>query len=125
MILKSKIIDFYRKRKQEPESVQENDSPDAVFFDEKDHWRQGHYPKHWSVDLSNATEAKDFQQVFRGCRKKLKELQHDVFVMKYLDDRQSEEICRELGLTASHYWVLLHRAKVQLRACLEKNWMIK
>lgn len=125
VILKSKIVDYYRKRKQEEESVPEDETSDAIYFDENDHWRRGYYPKHWSVDLTNATEAKDFQQVFQGCRKKLRELQHDVFVMKYLDDRQSEEICRELGLKASHYWVLLHRAKVQLRACLEKNWNFK
>ena len=42
--------------------------------------------------------------------------------MKYIDDCDSEKICKELSITPSNYWVILHRAKVQLRACLEKNW---
>jgi RNA polymerase sigma-70 factor (ECF subfamily) len=96
---------------------------DQTFFDEEEHWRKGAYPQHWSVNVSNRVEAKEFQQVFRSCGKKLKEIQNAVFVMKYVDGMNSDEICKELGLTSSSYWVLLHRAKVQLRACLEKNWI--
>ncbi|WP_408132213.1 sigma factor-like helix-turn-helix DNA-binding protein [Klebsiella pneumoniae] len=57
--------------------------------------------------------------------KKLKEIQHAVFSMKYLDDIDSDEICKQLNITASNYWVLIHRAKTQLRSCLEKNWFTK
>jgi DNA-directed RNA polymerase specialized sigma24 family protein len=77
------------------------------------------------VNFSNTVETKEFYQAFHGCSKKLKELQSTVFVMKYVDGLESEEICRELSLSSSNYWVLIHRAKVQLRACLEKNWMQK
>ena len=45
--------------------------------------------------------------------------------MKYLDGLDSEEICKELNITASNFWVLMHRAKLGLRACLEKNWIKK
>ncbi|WP_369293337.1 MULTISPECIES: hypothetical protein [Streptomyces] len=34
----------------------------------------------------------------------------------------SETICKELNISASNYWVLIHRAKVQLRGCIEKKW---
>ncbi|NJE06742.1 DUF1492 domain-containing protein, partial [Thermococcus sp. M36] len=53
------------------------------------------------------------------------EIQHAVFSMKYLDDIDSDEICKQLNITASNYWVLIHRAKTQLRSCLEKNWFTK
>lgn len=43
--------------------------------------------------------------------------------MKYLDDMDSDEICKELNITTSNYWVLLHRAKVQLRSFIEVNWL--
>ena len=43
--------------------------------------------------------------------------------MKYMDDLDAAEICKVLGITSSNYWVLIHRAKLQLRACLEKNWI--
>lgn len=124
VILKSKITDHYRKActRMEVEAVKQEHN-DNTFFDEQDHWRKGMYPKQWSVDFSNAVEAKEFQQVFLSCGKKLKEVQNTVFIMKYVDDKSSEEICKELGLTPANYWVLLHRAKVQLRACLERNWL--
>ena len=94
-----------------------------MFFDEREHWRKGMYPRQWSVDFSNTAETKEFYKVFRSCGGKLKELQNAVFVMKYIDGLESGEICKELSISASNYWVLIHRAKVQLRACLEKNWM--
>ncbi|MHA4844788.1 sigma-70 family RNA polymerase sigma factor [Flavitalea antarctica] len=126
VIIKSKITDHYRKAhtRMEVETIRQEHG-DHRFFDEEDHWRKGVYPKQWSVDFSNPVEAKEFQQVFRSCGKKLKTLPNTVFAMKYVDGLSSEEICRDLSLTSSNYWVLLHRAKVQLRACLEKNWLQK
>ncbi len=126
VILKSKITDHYRKAhtRLEVDTILREHN-DHTFFDEQDHWRKGMYPKQWRVDFSNRVEAKEFQQVFDSCGKKLKEIQNTVFVMKYVDGLDSEDICKELSLSSSNYWVLLHRAKVQLRACLEKNWMQK
>ena len=43
--------------------------------------------------------------------------------MKYMEDIESEEICKVLNITPSNYWVLIHRAKLHLRKCLEKNWI--
>lgn len=126
VILKNKIIDHYRKTYSNVvmESIRK-EYDDTSYFDEKEHWQQGVYPQNWSVDFLNPVEAKDFQKQFLSCRKKLKELQNTVFVMKYVDELSSKEICKILGLSSANYWVLLHRAKVQLRACLEKNWMQK
>jgi RNA polymerase sigma-70 factor (ECF subfamily) len=45
-----------------------------------------------------------------------------VFSLKYIDDEATEIICKEVGITSSNYWVMIHRAKLQLRECLEKNW---
>jgi DNA-directed RNA polymerase specialized sigma24 family protein len=44
-----------------------------------------------------------------------------IFVQKYIDDKPADEICKEYALTSSNYWVIIHRAKVLLRTCLEKN----
>ena len=44
--------------------------------------------------------------------------------MKYMDELESDEICMQLSITSNNYWTILHRAKVQLRACLEKNWLL-
>jgi len=126
VIMKNKIVDHYRKVANNIviESI-EADHHDHTFFDEHDHWRAGMHPKEWSVNFVSKTEANDFQRIFETCNSKLKEIQSAVFVKKYVDGLNSEEICKELGITTSNYWVILHRAKVQLRACLEKNWLLK
>lgn len=118
-ILKNKIIDHYRKIANRKTDSLEGD---GRFFDEEDHWRDGFCPKDWSNHAESRIETKEFFAVFDGCKGKLKEVQSTVFTMKYLDGLNSDEICSALGISSANYWVLIHRAKVQLRACLEINW---
>jgi RNA polymerase sigma-70 factor (ECF subfamily) len=120
LILKSKIIDHFRKVKL---TALDSENTDNIFFDNEDHWRKGMYPAALSVNFQSDIEKRDFLKVFHSCGKKMKQIQHAVFVMKYVDELDSGEICKMMGLTQSNYWVLIHRAKVQLRACLEKNWL--
>lgn len=126
VILKSKISDHFRKdiNNMAKVAVQQEYNDDA-YFDEEGHWREEAYPKDWHVNLSDPLEVKDFYKVFHSCKNKLKEIQSAVFIMKYVDELGSEDICKDLGITSSNYWVLLHRAKVQLRACLQKYWLSK
>lgn len=44
------------------------------------------------------------------------------FLMRELMGFETEEICKELGISATNCWVLLHRGRMRLRACLEKSW---
>jgi RNA polymerase sigma-70 factor (TIGR02943 family) len=126
IILKSKITDHFRKsaNKAIVESIHSDHNDDA-YFDAKGHWAKGAYPKPLHIDFDNAMEAKEFQDALLNCSSKLKQIQNTVFVMKYVDGLKSEEICNSLGISTSNYWVIIHRAKVQLRACLQKNWMNK
>lgn len=119
-ILKNKIIDHYRKSSRKlTESL---DGSDDSYFEADGHWTEKAMPVNWLDTADQKITQKDFQQALTLCRKKLKDLQNTVFTMKYLDDMNSEEICKVLNLSASNYWVLIHRARLQLRACLEKNW---
>ena len=54
---------------------------------------------------------------------KLPVLWHAVFTMKLVDEESSENVCKELSVSPSNLWVIIHRAKVNLRACLQKNWL--
>lgn len=123
-ILKNKIIDHYRKAVNRlTDNISESgENEDAFYFDEEGHWTSEAFPRDWAIEPSGKIEAKEFYSVLEKCKGKLKEIQNMVFSMKYMDEMESEEICKTLNITASNYWVLLHRAKVQLRACLEKNW---
>jgi RNA polymerase sigma-70 factor (TIGR02943 family) len=121
-ILKNKIIDHYRKKAKE--IVQTGTASDAtdIFFDQHEHWTKNDEPLNWTAASDNMNQ-KEFYTVFEKCKQKLQQLQQNVFVMKYMDDLDADEICKALGITSSNYWVLIHRAKLGLRACLEKNWI--
>ena len=97
--------------------------PSDACFDEAEHWTQENKPGEWGIDYNQSLDNKDFYRILEACKKKLQEVQQSVFVMKYMEDLDSAEICKVLGITASNYWVLIHRAKLQLRTCLEKNWI--
>jgi len=121
-ILKHKIIDHYRKKARNilvPLEEAGNDD----HFDGKGHWASGREPGDWDMENSSALDRKEFYTIFNGCKSKLQELQQAAFVMKYMEGLEAAEICKVLGITPSNYWVLIHRAKLQLRACLEKNWI--
>lgn len=121
-ICRNKIIDHYRRA---VKSLEDSGISDygTDYFDELGRWRPEAMPGAWLSDSSSSTvETKEFYKVLNECKDRLKELQKAVFVMKYLDDLNSDEICKELQITTSNYWVLMHRAKLQLRECLEHNW---
>lgn len=124
-ILKNKIIDHFRKASTRLTDSLPGVADEEPYFDEAQHWIPASYPKDWNNDSDAPIIQKEFFDVLRSCKSKLKQLQNTVFTMKYLDGLDSEEICKALNLTASNYWVLIHRAKLQLRACLEKNWFAK
>lgn len=120
-ICKNKIIDHYRKNHGNFVSS-DKDETDS-YFNSEDHWTSEKQPNDWGINGMAHIEKKEFYQVFTKCKQKLKELQQQVFVLKYMEDFDSDQICQILGITSSNYWVLIHRAKLQLRSCLEKNWI--
>jgi len=121
-ICKNKIIDHYRKKANAIVRVAELDNTDQ-YFNEEEHWTKEGGPKEWGVEYTQSIETKEFYSILEMCKNKLQELQGSVFIMKFMEGLESEEICKVLNITASNYWVLIHRAKLQLRSCLEKNWI--
>ena len=122
-ICKNKIIDHFRKQSGSPLNFLSKE--ENMYFDEDGHWTSETAPKEWGIDLQQPVESKEFYFILDKCKQKLKEIQQSVFVMKYMEELDSEEICKVLGITTSNYWVLIHRAKLHLRKCLEKNWIGK
>ena len=37
---------------------------------------------------------------------------------------ETEDICKELKISSSNCWVLIYRARMALRACLERGWFL-
>jgi RNA polymerase sigma-70 factor (ECF subfamily) len=65
---------------------------------------------------------KEFWETLQHCMGKLPQNTAHAFAMRELDDKDTGEICKELGITPTNLWVMLHRARLQLRECLERNW---
>ena len=121
-ICKNKIIDHFRKKSSSKEQYAAFDSANN-FFDENEHWTKQDQPNDWGISSVSIVETKEFYKILDYCKKKLQEMQHNVFVMKYMEDLDAEEICKVLNISSSNYWVIIHRAKLQLRKCIEQNWV--
>lgn len=126
-ILKFKIADHYRKAstKNEISSSKfgiENDSYIENYFTEDGDWKENTAPKEWGIDYSTAIENKELSTALNNCIDKLPDTQKQLVLLKLVEEEETEIICKGLNITATNYWVIIHRAKLQLRACLEKNW---
>lgn len=125
-ILKNKITDHYRKVAKTAvalDSITNSDSdPDHLFFNEKGHWHKEMAPKAWTHDAIDHLNQNEFTRILRACMDKLTGIGKTLFQQKYLEEKKSADICKDLAITTSNYWVIIHRAKLQLRTCLEKNW---
>ncbi|SEB20964.1 sigma-70 family RNA polymerase sigma factor [Pedobacter hartonius] len=123
-ILKNKIADFYRR--QASKSITEIRTAEIElqnFFDaDNGHWNMQHSPKAFGLDDNDPMLLKELGGILNDCLKKLPALWLSVFSMKHMDDLTSEKICIELKLTGSNFWVIMHRTKLNLRACLQKHW---
>ncbi|MBU0752863.1 MAG: sigma-70 family RNA polymerase sigma factor [Gammaproteobacteria bacterium] len=122
-ILKNKLIDEFRRRSRNP--VVDVDAEVALGeqldeqFDARGHWLTP--PSAWS-DPGASLEQKRFWEVFEVCISGLPERPARVFGMRELLGMETEEICKELGISTSNCWVLLHRARLGLRDCLSRRW---
>ena len=131
-ILKRKIIDYYRKKSTQNElnifdkPAQGADGTREHFFEDtathSGHWTDAAAPKEWKKDFETSVESDEFYDILKRCITKLPEKTAAAFTMKNMDDLDTEEICKELNITPSNYWVMMHRAKLMLRECMEKNW---
>jgi len=121
-ILKNKVIDHYRKTLiKDPEQSGKKETP-MSFFSKDGSWQMDLAGHDWNTEASAALESAEFFKVFHNCVEGIKGKTNAAFTMKYLDEEESEEICKALEISPSNYWVMIHRAKIQLRDCLDKNW---
>ena len=121
-ILRNKIIDIFRQHKKEPTiSVDEEEDDIDVFFNERGHWQDETRPAAWG-DPEASLEAQQFWQVFEACLYKLPENTARAYMMREVVGLEADEICKELAIKQNNYWVLLHRARMYLRACLGETW---
>ncbi|CAN5900601.1 RNA polymerase factor sigma-70 [soil metagenome] len=126
-ILKYKIIDTLRSAGKEKQLITDDDEggseSEADLIDSlfKKNGHTIHTARAWG-EPDTTLEQKDFFRVLEVCLEKLPAKTARVFMMREWLELETEEICKELGLTTSNLWVLLYRARLRLRECLDLNW---
>jgi RNA polymerase sigma-70 factor (ECF subfamily) len=124
-ILKHKIIDLQRKqiREQPISALVDLDTSDTSmddFFDESDHWLD----KPQILEMPEyALHQKQFLSILNACMDKLPAKLAAIFMMRDVHETDNENICKELNITATNAWVMLYRARMGLRKCLEIHWV--
>ncbi len=128
-ILRFKVIDLQRRATAERTHEQydegthcEDDGWLDELFDSTGHWREP--PQSWGNPQA-ALEQRRFWEAFEHCLGRLPQAGSRVFFKREVLGEDTEAICKDEGITASNCWVILHRSRLALRACLEKNWFGK
>ncbi|MBL4888838.1 MAG: sigma-70 family RNA polymerase sigma factor [Candidatus Lindowbacteria bacterium] len=123
-ILNHKVIDQIRKLSRERSGQNAEEKVDAWGgnspFDARGMWASP--PDAWAANPEALLEQKEFKAVFEKCLERLPDRYFEVFTMREIDNLSSEEVCKAAGISQTNLWVMLHRARNQLRTCVEKNW---
>lgn len=122
-ILKHKVADQLRvaERRSSSKETEEEDVDDCEdLFTKAGRWRQP--PAALAYDEQDLLENEEFWTQFRRCQDGLPPRQARVFALHTLGENEPEETCKLLDISTTNLWVLLHRARLKLRACLEANW---
>lgn len=119
-ILNNKINDYYRSAYRRPQTNNQMDI--NLLFDAEGTWRPGERPLHWKEEGKHLLDDDNFVGTLQRCLGGLPENWFAVIHLKFLKGKKGNLICQELGITDTNLWQMLHRAKLQLRRCLEENW---
>ena len=120
-ILKHKVIDQLRRHKREATvlTTDDNEDLDDLLFAPDGHWRE--MPADWG-NPDDALRQRQFIDVMQTCLDGLPPTQARVFLAREWLELSSDEVCKELTITTTNLWVLLHRARLRLRECLQAGW---
>ena len=120
-ILKRKIVDFYRQRSRTPVFADEQ----AIDISERLFDKNGGWRREVRASMRQSLDSLDRQEFWRILKKCLDALpsRHaDVFTLRVMDEREADEVCQEMEISPSNYWVILHRARLQLSSCIKRRW---
>lgn len=127
-ILKNKVIDYFRKSGKEFYlTSEEADMSDYDYLFERDdewngHWNETLAPIEWKTTPEMVLQESEFCGILTHCLNELPERISNAFTMREMDGFSRQEICDVLSVSPDNYWVMLHRARLHLRRCIEFNW---
>ena len=124
-ILKHKIVDYLRKKYREQVTTDTDTITETVdgFFHKNGSWKIR--PGEWNLDPSKIYEQREFMDTLFKCLAELPDRQSKAFMLRELEGYSTKEICNALGISPTNSWVMLYRARMFLRRCLEIFWFNK
>ena len=117
-ILRNKLIGHYRQRSRRRHLTLDEEVTET--FDQRGIWQIPIGP--WPQNPDQTLHQQEFWAAFDDCLAKLPGPAAEVFVLRVLDGLETENICKTLRISSSNLAVRLHRARLALRNCLQKNW---
>ena len=128
-ILKNKIVDTLRHKQRMVNTSSllcEEDDDEALseLFDQKGFWQKDEHPIAWGNPEASLHESY-FWRVFEACLERLPPKQARAFLMREFIELDADEVCVAMNLTASNLYVLLYRARLRLRECIENRWYLQ
>ena len=120
-ILKHKILDHFREiKKYRSFDLSPDDDPDPCGYDSSGHWKK--MPQNWRMDPAKSAENQELTEKLALCLDDLSDKFRQIFVLKEIDGVSSDQICNDFNIKPTNLWVILHRARNQLKNCLETHW---
>jgi len=126
-ILKHKIVDIIRKKVREPTLVNVDEPIDWAddvatdsMFDNTGHWVTP--CQDWG-DPDKVLEQKRFWKVLTECLKRLPPQLALLYSMREISGMETDDICKDLNISTTNSWVMLHRARLGLKQCFELHWL--
>lgn len=122
-ILKHKVVDQIRRHTrecqvenydaEEPEFGELPDAAPCAAFEAQAEWG----------DPQERLSRRQFMAQFDHCLKALPPQQGRAFMLRNWMDEETDDICKQLGVTSNNLAVMLHRARNRLRSSLQAQWM--
>jgi RNA polymerase sigma-70 factor (TIGR02943 family) len=121
-ILRNKIFEFYRRQAKEVPLQPSDESldPDSEFFDGR-HWSPSSAPRDWGGEPARKAESAEFSAALRLCLDALSDNVARAFILREMEGVETKEAAAALGVGPAHLAVLLYRARMRLRRCLERS----
>lgn len=126
-ILKHKVVDALRHHGREICVGEDSDDAREDPLEHMAFKADGHFAE-TPADSGNPEQDLDnrqFMTILEACTERLPAVQGRLFLMREWLELSTDEICKELALTPTNLYVLLHRARLRLRECLEQNWFAR
>ena len=122
-ILKHKIVDHIRRKKFKEYSINSEDLGKTIeaFFNEKERWQA--FPVPWNPNPKESQEFRELLDVFYKCLAELPKRHGKAFAYREVDGLTTIEICNIMGVTTTNLSVMLYRARMLLRRCIDLNWV--